>query len=113
ELVSVVVAVTEMGPAADGSSKPEPRLVVVGNANFVCNWVMAEGSGGDPYFDLFLSSLSWLRERPSNIGVAPKKREYYQIAATASASRLIWLPTILMLVGIVGLAAGVWVVRRR
>ena len=34
-------------------------------------------------------------------------------AAEKANTRLVWLPVLLALVGIVGLGAGVWVVRRR
>jgi hypothetical protein len=57
--------------------------------------------------------LSWLRERPNNIGVDAKKRETYALSPAADLSRMFWIPSILMVVGVIGLGAGVWVVRRR
>jgi hypothetical protein len=110
EPVPVVVAVSERTPGGEG--KPEPRLLVFGDATFISNAYLAEASG-DPYFDLFASSLGWLHERPANIGIAPKKRDYFFLEPTAKVGELVWLPVGLMLVGIIGLGAGVWVVRRR
>jgi hypothetical protein len=110
ESIPVVVAVSERVPGSEG--KPEPRLLVFGDATFVSNRFMAAAQG-DPYFDLFFSGLGWLRERPANIGIAPKKRDYFFLEPTASVGKLVWLPALLMFVGIIGLGGGVWVVRRR
>jgi len=62
---------------------------------------------------LIASSLAWLRERPENIGIEAKKREYYIMDPNANISRMIWLPFGLMMFSVVGLGLGVWVVRRR
>lgn len=118
-MLPVAVAVTETLPldTSDPQAfrKPreqKPRLVVFGDASFVCNRVLASDGSG-LYFALFSSNLNWLRERPESIGIKPKERDRYTIAVNTNVERLIWLPPLLMLTGIAGLGAGVWMVRRR
>jgi hypothetical protein len=116
--LTIGVAVTESAPMSPGNphaalqQEGKPRMVVVGDATWVSNRFMSEQLGG-PEYDIFNSMLSWLRERPNNIGVDAKKRETYALAANADLSRMFWVPSILMVVGVIGLGAGVWVVRRR
>ncbi len=116
--LTVGVAITEtppMSPTNPHAALQEggkPCLVVVGDATWVSNRFMSEQLGGQEY-DIFNSMLSWLRERPNNIGIDAKKRETYTLGATADLSRMFWVPAILMVVGVIGLGAGVWVVRRR
>ena len=57
--------------------------------------------------------LSWLRERHNNIGIDAKKRESYTFSPNADLNRMFLLPSILMLAAVIGLGAGVWIVRRR
>lgn len=115
----VSLAVSEAGGLPDipehaGMVSPDakPRMVVFGDATLASNYVMAETSGMI-YYDLFASSLAWLRERPQNIGIEAKKRDTYTMDQATNVTRLITLPLILMLAGAIGLGAGVWVVRRR
>ena len=114
----VAIAVSEtppgsaMNPHAALQGEDKPRLVVMGDASWVSNVFMAERSNAVNY-DLFTSMLSWLRERPNSIGIDAKKRETYTLPEDANLGRMFWTPLILMLVGIVGLGAGVWIVRRR
>src|SRR2546423_585115 len=68
---------------------------------------------GYPNYDVFESSLAWLRERPSSIGLDPKERKIYQIEPTTNFTRMEFLPLGLMIVTVLGLGLGVWVVRRR
>jgi ABC-type uncharacterized transport system len=89
-----------------------PRLVVVGDVTWVCNYFLSPQLGL-PTYDLFNSMISWLRERPNNIGIDAKKRETYSFAADAELGRMVAVPAILMVVGVIGLGCGVWVVRRR
>jgi hypothetical protein len=57
--------------------------------------------------------LAWLRERPNSIGLDPKDRDRYRLEPTTNIARLMFLPSGLMLLGIVGFGVGVWVIRRR
>ena len=62
---------------------------------------------------MLASSLAWLRERPSSIGLDPKERKEYQMDANVNLRRMAYLPLGLMFVCVVGLGLGIWVVRRR
>jgi len=117
--LSLAVAVSEVMPAADGGphafmqGEGKPRLTVFGSSSPLRN-SFANARGISGFFDFFASDLSWLRERPSNIGIEAKKRDYYALTSeNINFSRMIWLPALLMVVGVLGLATGVWVVRRR
>jgi ABC-type uncharacterized transport system len=119
--LSVAVTVTESKPdlLPPGHPRPAqnqtPRLVVFGDATWVSNELMGESDFTLLHTDLMTSCLSWLRERPT-LGVGPeaKERGEYTLGITDhEVSRLKWLPTFLMLIGVVALGGGVWVVRRR
>lgn len=116
--VGVVVSETSGGmpEGPHGFMNPggtrKPRMVVLGNRTLISNHVIAGGPFG-PCYDLFASCLAWLRERPSNIGIKPKSLDTYEPMPNADWSRMFWTPMLLMLTAIVGLGAGVWVVRRR
>jgi hypothetical protein len=101
-----------------------PRLLVFGSAWFLSDANLGgpgsqrdrmgrSAQAGYPYYDLFASSLAWLRERPSSIGLDPKERKEFRLKEGANINRMTDLPFGLMLVGIVGVGLGVWVVRRR
>ena len=118
----LAVAVTE-GGGPDPSMPPghpsvgregKPRLVVFGDAFWVTNGALAERTGDNNY-ELFSNCLSWLRERPDVGRQAPdKEREDYSLTLTEDqSSRVKLLPAGLMLAAVLGLAGGVWVVRRR
>jgi hypothetical protein len=91
-----------------------PRLVVFGDAGWVSDEEINARSGQRNY-DLFASTLSWLRERP-DIGKQADDKEspaYVLDVKDTSVWRLLLVPLALMLLGVVGLGCGVWVVRRR
>jgi hypothetical protein len=118
EPLPVAVAVSESGASdtMDPTRRPapsqsKPRLIVFGDATIACNEYM-KGSRTDVY-SLIASSLAWLRDRPENIGIEAKKREYYIMDPNTNISRMIMLPFGLMVFAVVGLGLGVWVVRRR
>jgi hypothetical protein len=95
-----------------GESKP--LMVVFGDATWISNTAMAARNGADNY-DLFVSCVNWLRERP-DIGVqavADKTRAEYRLPPEISATRLLIMPVMLILVTVICLGTGVWIVRRR
>ena len=129
-LMSTGVAVSEAGmefnPMAPHPMPKDstPRLLVFGNAWFVSDANLGgpgrerdrfgrSAQAGYPYYDLFASSLAWLRERPSSIGLDPKERKEFRLKEGANLARMEYLPLGLMMVAIVGVGLGVWVVRRR
>jgi hypothetical protein len=116
--ISIGVAASEQTPTADPHASLEPaegspRIVAIGDSTFVSNWALQEGARGRNY-DLFYSILSWLRERPSDVGIEARKQDVYEVdPINVNLNRMVYLPTALMVVGIIGLGTGVWVVRRK
>jgi len=119
--LSIAVAVTQPKMPEnfdDGHAglqqKQEPLLVVFGDASWVANREISRNDR--PNFDLFVSVVSWLRERPE-IGVKAadaKERPYYKLDVTPEGIvRLQWLPGFLICLTIVGLGGGIWIIRRR
>jgi gliding motility-associatede transport system auxiliary component len=99
---------------ADPQSGARPRFVVFGTASFVSDDMLRLPQlDRDAYLGLFTAALDWLRERPSNIGIKPRKYEFYRLEKDTSVARLYWTPVLLVCLGIVALGTGVWVVRRR
>lgn len=115
-LVVSVAAMEAMGADPHAMLDPtdqKPRLILVGSAAMASNVLMSEDRAARNY-DLFQSMLGWLRERPGSIGIEPKRQDMYMVnAVDVNFGRMIGLPALLMIVGIIGLGTGVWVVRRR
>jgi len=117
EPLAVAVAVTESKAAPMRNphdfrprSDQEPVMIVFGDAS----WISNQGLNQDNT-NLFSSCLSWLRGR-ADLGqkIKPAVRPHYDLVVPSQArARLLLLPGALMLLGIAGLACGVWVVRRR
>jgi ABC-type uncharacterized transport system len=116
--LSVAVSVSDMTPSSPGDphaalrSDQKPRMVVFGNATPLCN-LLVDNPNFDDFYSLFSSSIAWLREKPASIGIEAKKPDIYALEPDAKVSTIVGVPTLLMLVGIIGVGAGVWVVRRR
>jgi gliding motility-associatede transport system auxiliary component len=121
--VSVAVTVTESLSAMPNipqhagmtGKEDKPRLVVFGDATWATDEILSTRLGGS-HGDLFVSTLSWLRQR-SGIGADAegKERAQFTLAGTNPdvVSRIRLVPLFLLLIGIVGLGGGIWVVRRR
>jgi hypothetical protein len=94
--------------------KEKPRMVVFGTASWVSDDLLGTNLGMGN-IDLFTTCLSWLRERPAaGQSVPDRTRKLYDLGVPETRqSRLFYLPLGLMLLGVIGLGAGVWVVRRR
>jgi hypothetical protein len=99
-------------PPAEAPPTPKPRVVVFGDATLVGNALVSERSPA-ANFAFFASTLDWLSERPTSVGVGARSLKYYAMDPTVSGVSLIVLPGLIALVGIAGLGLGVWVVRRR
>jgi ABC-type uncharacterized transport system involved in gliding motility auxiliary subunit len=90
-------------PAEDGASKPESRLVVIGDSDFASN--AALGIQGNR--DLFLNAVNWLAQQESLIAIRPREAADRRLTLTARAmDGFFWLS----IVGIPGtvLGAGVY-----
>lgn len=111
--VGIAVSATT-GMPFHGGGEEKPCLVVIGNASFVSNWCLRQEARLGRLYDLFTSCLGWLRERPADIGIEPKRPDTFELnAASVNGTRLVLLPAGLMIVGVIGLGTGVWLVRRR
>jgi hypothetical protein len=110
--VSVSESGTPPGMPAHPATSSKPRLVVFGDATFVTN-PLASARSGTQNFSLFASTLDWLAERPTSIGVEPRELSVYRLDPTANRARLLLLPGLLAVMAVLGLGLGVWVVRRR
>jgi hypothetical protein len=110
---TVGVTVSEAGGTPE-HFQSRPRMVVIGTADFLSDDTLSrESKLSDLNYTLFSGCLSWLREKPNSIGVASRQPKFYQPSNDTNYSRMVWLPTGLMVFCIVGLGLGVWVVRRR
>jgi hypothetical protein len=119
--LSVVVAVTEpKAPPVSGDphafmqQEQEPRLVVCGDATWIANREMREGTNYGNW-ELFTSFVSYLRERP-DIGkkAEPKKRTFFTLTPSEEVTaHLWWLPAMVMVVGIMCLGGSILFIRRR
>jgi hypothetical protein len=94
------------------------RVVVFGNAYpFTDEYASRRSRGGTPpTFDLMAVSIDWLRDLPPvPTGIESKQYTQYQFPepAAVDATRLLYLPLGLAMLGVVGLGAGVWVIRRK
>jgi hypothetical protein len=107
--VSVGVAVSKTA-GKDGDNE-EPRMVVVGDAEFIGNVDLAQARTPVNY-SFAASALEWLAER-QNIGVQPRENPAFTIDAGVDTARMVILPGWIMLVTLCSLGIGVWVVRRR
>jgi hypothetical protein len=116
----IAVAVTESKdalsqiPGHEGmrGGESQPRMLVFGDASWAGNREINER--GENY-DLFVSCLNWLHERPE-IGtqaVADKVRAEYHLPVDVGGMRLLLMPVLLILLSVVCVGTGVWVVRRR
>jgi ABC-type uncharacterized transport system involved in gliding motility auxiliary subunit len=107
--LSMAVAVTApvegaAPPPADSKeenpSKPETRLVVVGDSDFASNSVA--GMGGNR--DMFLNMVNWLAKQENLISVRTRSPEDRRITMTAGQDRMIFWFTMLILPGLIFLA---------
>ncbi len=94
----------------------EPRLIVIGDARWIGDPMMANRFGS-AHQNLITSSLAWLRGQ-AEIGSGPedtdKERVAYQPAIPpGSGLRVLFLPGLLLIMAVVTMGLGVWVVRRR
>jgi ABC-type uncharacterized transport system involved in gliding motility auxiliary subunit len=110
--VSLAVAVS--APASEGTpppsdkpadpppSKPETRIVVVGDSDFAANAFL--GTAGNR--DLFLNMVNWLAQQENLIAVRPRDPQDRRITVSANQDRLIFWFAVLIMPGLI-LFAGV------
>ena len=112
---SLAVVVTDIS----NPQSPAPIAAVYGNARFVNDeYGKAASAASAPIeFDLIGVTVDWLRGRPPITAseIEAKKYSTYRFPppSEVSSTRLEYLPLVLAIMSIVGLGAGVWVVRRK
>ena len=95
------------------------RAAVFGNSYFVSDEAFRQtrAETAPLSFDLFGVTVDWLRERPSiaAAGIEAKSYTEYRFPQPASVDtmRILYLPLGLAFLTVLGLGAGVWVIRRR
>lgn len=115
--VAVTVSESTMNiPGHPATGKDEkPRLVVFGDSTWITD---RELTAHKTNADLFISCLSWLRERAdlgAAVDIEPKETKEFSLPSTDNGTvwRLYLLPGSLICMGIVALGGGIWVTRRR
>lgn len=88
------------GAKPDDAPKPETRVVVFGDSDFVANqWLGIPGNR-----DLFLNAVNWLAQQENMIAVRPRDPEDRRITLTRDQqTRIFWL-TVLIIPGLILLA---------
>jgi ABC-type uncharacterized transport system involved in gliding motility auxiliary subunit len=88
--------------AAADAPKPETRLAVFGDSDFVSNGFL--GVPGNR--DLFLNTVNWLSQQENLISIRPKDPQDRRVSLTADQAKLIFWLAIVIIPGFI-LAAGV------
>jgi hypothetical protein len=96
-----------------------PRVAVFGSS-FMASDREARGLPPETAplsYDVVGATVDWLREKPSVTAVEIKAKQYQEYrfpnSSAVSATRLVYLPLALGLLAVIGLGAGVWVIRRK
>jgi ABC-type uncharacterized transport system len=114
--VTLGVAVQERAPSAAASagspaeSVPRPRLVLFSSRSLADNVVL----GIEPTnLDLVMNAASWLRGRPDAVGVTASTHVALTLTADSLLrSRLVLVPTVMAVLGIIAAGTIVYVARR-
>ena len=85
------------GAKPDDTPKPEARIAVFGDSDFVANqWLGIPGNR-----DLFLNTVNWLAQQENMIAIRPRDPEDRRITLTRDQqSRIFWL-TVLIIPGLI------------
>jgi ABC-type uncharacterized transport system involved in gliding motility auxiliary subunit len=88
------------GGNKDESSKPETRIAVFGDSDFIANGFL--GIPGNR--DLFLNTINWLAQQENLIAVRPRDPEDRRITITRDQEQRIFWLTVLIIPGLILLA---------
>lgn len=102
---------------SEGSGQSQTaRVAVFGCGWFISDDVAGRSQGGSApiWFDLMGGTLDWIRDRPT-LGSLPSEKPYttYTLKPGYDNTRLVYVPLGIGLLIVLGLGAGVWVVRRK
>jgi ABC-type uncharacterized transport system involved in gliding motility auxiliary subunit len=100
---------TPPGAKPDENKKPESRVVVFGDSDFVTNGVL--GVPGNR--DLFMNTVNWLAQQENLIAIRPREPEDRRIALTPAQNRWALIQSLLLVPGLVLIAGLVTWWRRR
>ncbi len=102
-------------PNMPPQTKPgDPKMVIFGNASFVCNQLMDQQQGELVFYNLFYSSVNWLRDKPIILDIAPKERRAYRPNMTRdTVESLRWWPIVILLAFVLISSISVGMMRRR
>lgn len=94
------------------------RVAVFGNGWFVSDDASGHANrmGNEVatiWLDLMGSTLDWIRDRPTVVGVTEKPYTTYSLKPGYDDLRMVWVPLSLSLLVVLGIGAGVWVIRRK
>ena len=103
----------ERGPVSGLEVEISPtRMVVLGDSYFVSNAALRTGVGGN--IDFFMSSLNWLLERETLMGISPRVPGELRLDMNRRRLRLAMLVIVggaPLLAALIGIA--IWVRRRQ
>ncbi|WP_165219151.1 Gldg family protein [Aquisphaera insulae] len=103
-------AATATPGAERSTAAPRPRLVLFSSGTMGANFVKAIAPAN---MDLLMSAASWLRGRPDAIGITPSTHTALTLRADpALRSRLILVPTVMSILGVLAVGTIVYVSRR-
>jgi ABC-type uncharacterized transport system involved in gliding motility auxiliary subunit len=95
-------APTPADPAKPEAGKPETRIAVFGDSDFVTNGYL--GIPGNR--DLFLNTVNWLAQQENLISIRPREAGSSSLSLTADAAQRIFWLSILIIPGLI-LTAGI------
>jgi ABC-type uncharacterized transport system involved in gliding motility auxiliary subunit len=97
------------GAKPDDAPKPETRIVVFGDSDFVANGFI--GIPGNR--DLFLNAVSWLAQQENLIAIRPRDPEDRRVTLTAGQENLVfWLTVVIIPAAILFTGVQAWWRRR-
>jgi ABC-type uncharacterized transport system involved in gliding motility auxiliary subunit len=97
-------------PLDPEAPKPETRVAVVGDSDFVAN----AGLGIQGNRDLFMNTIGWLSQQENLIAIRPRNPEDRRITLTSTQqSNIIWLSLLIVPACIFGTGVYAWSRRRR
>jgi hypothetical protein len=99
--LGVAISISGGPSSGDGPKPREPRLVVVGDSDFVANYsVNVPGNA-----EIFLSMIRWLAQEDP-VTIAPRVAEERLLDTTSSQVRYVWWLAMVLLPGLaIGMAA--------
>lgn len=112
--ISIAAAVSAEAPnappaASPDDPKPEARMVVVGDSDFISNGALAiQGNR-----DLFLNMANWLAQQENLIAIRPVDPADRRIQLTEDqSSRVLWLSLVIFPLAFIAMGVRVWWTRR-